>query len=154
MLSIGIQLDSVIKPIKHKIFGDDLIRIRTEIEPGPTSRQYGFTETAIKVTVVNNSPIAAEIHDIRLMIDKKYGVSLPKDAPVPRHHATLPQAIEPGLSNTWYFGTERTSSRIKTLYPGIGETCMLRARVETVAGKVYRGDKFEFFTGINAYFLN
>ena len=154
MISLGIPLDSVFKPIKNKVLGDDLIRIRTEIGPSPTSWQYGFTETAIKVTVVNTSPIAAEIHDIRLMIDKKYGVSLPKDAPVPRHHATLPQAIQAGLSDTWYFGTERTSSRIKTLYPGIGETCMLRARVETVAGKVYRGKKLEFFTGINAYFLN
>ncbi len=154
MFSIGIQLDSVIKPIKDKLFGDDLIRIRTEIERFPTTVQYGFAETAIKVTVVNNGSTATEIQDIRLMIDKNYGVSLPDDAPVPRRHANLPQAINAGLSDTWYFGTERTSSQVNEIFPMIGETCLLRPRVETVAGKVYFGEKFEFRTDINAYFLN
>lgn len=151
---VGVALNSVIEPVKQKVFGDGLIRIRTTTEPGPTSVQYGFTETAIKVTVVNKGTTKVEIHDVRLQIDKKFGVSLPKEAPVPRQHATLPRAIEVGLSETWYFGTERTSKNIKTLYPGIGETCELRARIETVAGDVYTGDKFEFLTGINAYFLN
>ena len=154
MFSIGIQLDSVIKPIKDKVFGDGLIRIRTAIEPGPISWEHGFTETAIKVTVVNNSPIPVEIHDIRLKIDNKYGVSLSKAAPSPRQHPHLPQAINAGLSETWYFGTERASRNIMTLYPGIGETCTLRARVETVAGDVYLGEKFEFYTDINAYCWN
>lgn len=154
MIGFGIQLDSVIKSIKNRIFGDGLISIRTTIQPGPTSQQYGFTETAIKVIVINNSTLPVEIYDIRLMIDKQIGISLTKDAPVPRQHATLPQAIEAGLSDTWYFGTERISHNIKSIYPGIGETCKLRARIETVTGKIYFGGKFEFKTSINAYFMN
>ncbi len=149
--SIGVGINSAIGWITRKFKDDDRIKIRSEIKLGPTSREYGFTETAIEVTVVNNSPINVEIYSVRLMIDKRFGVPLPDQAPAPRHHDQLPKRIKPGLSHTWYFGTERTSFFILNLYPAIGEKCELRPRVETVAGNVYRGRKFEFETDVNAY---
>lgn len=150
-ISLGVAVNSAIGWIAKKFTGDDRIKIRSEIKYGPTSVEYGFTESAIEVTVVNNSPINVEIYSVRLMIDKRFGVPLPDQAPSPRQHDQLPKRIKPGLSHTWYFGTERTSSFILRLYPAIGEKCELRPRVETVAGSVYRGRKFEFFTDVKAY---
>ena len=150
-ISIGVAINSVIGWITRKVVGDDRIKIRSEIKYGPISREYGATETAIEVTVVNNSPINVEIYSVRLMIDKKFGVPLPDQAPVPRQHDQLPKRIKSGLSRTWYFGTERTSLFVLTFYPAIGEKWALRPRVETVAGDVYKGDEIEFLTDANAY---
>ena len=57
------------------------VRFDVVKERGPTSREYGFTEPAVKVTIRNESGDSIQVRDIHLMIDRNYGVPVLKDAP-------------------------------------------------------------------------
>ena len=50
------------------------IRVQIAEERGPISRELGFTEKAVKVTIRNKRGTTVEIQDIRLMITGAYGI--------------------------------------------------------------------------------
>ena len=43
------------------------IRVEAAMEPGPITRRSGFTEPAVKITVVNEGENPIKIRDIRLV---------------------------------------------------------------------------------------
>ena len=57
------------------------VRIEAVIERGPVTRRSGFTEPAIKVTVMNESKRSIKIRDIRLMFCGNYGAPVKPRAP-------------------------------------------------------------------------
>ena len=91
------------------------IRIDVAEERGPTSREYGFTEKGIKVTVVNKGNANIEIRDVRLMFAKGYGFPVPTEAPPARSHPELPAALDVGAAEAWYFPAEKLASGIQGL---------------------------------------
>ncbi len=49
------------------------LQILTVIEQGPTSREFGFTEPAVKITVMNKSSESVQIKDICLIFCGDFG---------------------------------------------------------------------------------
>ena len=130
------------------------VRIETSLEPGPTSREYGFTQTAVKVTIKNESGNIIEIQDIRLMFCGDYGVRVPPEAPVPRSHPKLPARVEHGSAEIWYFPAEELAKLLQNYSSKSVPTkskAKLRVRAKTTNGKVYKGSKFPFSMDHNSY---
>ena len=130
------------------------IRIETVEERGPTTREYGFSEKAVKVTIRNASGAKIEIQDIRLMFAKTYGVPLLPKAPPPRSHSQLPATLNSGGAQSWYFPAEKLASHLQSLTSkSIAERGItkLRPRVATSKGKVYKGATFRFSLDINSH---
>ena len=57
------------------------IRVETARECGPVSRELGFTEPAIKISVVNKGDKEVTIKNIRLMFCREFGASVAPEAP-------------------------------------------------------------------------
>lgn len=130
------------------------IRIEIEEERGPTSREHGFTEKAVKVTVKNQSGVAIEIQDIRLMFTRTHGIPVMPVAPPPRSHSELPETLDPGTAKNWYFPAEKLASLLRLLSSkavsedGLAE---LRPRVTSATGKVYRGSACQFSMNVESH---
>ena len=77
------------------------ICIETILERGPVSRQHGFTETAVKITVVNESESVVRIKDVRLMFCGPYGTAVAPTAPLGRSHPELPVNLDSGVEENW-----------------------------------------------------
>ena len=67
----------------RKVFRPE-IRIVTAIEKGPTRRNLGFTEAAVKITLTNESTKDIRIKDIRLMFCGHFGRAVAIEAPAAR----------------------------------------------------------------------
>ena len=102
-----------------------------EEERGPTSREFGFTEKAVKVTVKNVSSATMTIQDIRLMFTREYGAPVLTEAPTARSHPTLPAKLDPGTGDSWYFPAGKLSSLLELL---LGSTHLSRAVTEWATG--------------------
>ena len=127
------------------------VRISIDEVPGPTTVEYGFSQSSLKVVVANKGGV--EIQDIRLMFARRFGAPLVK-APPPRTHPALPAAIEPGSATTWYFPAETLAIMLGNLSPDSPTKrtdAKLRARVVTVTGNVYRGRRYKFSLDANKH---
>ena len=126
------------------------VRIETVIERGPVTRRSGFTEPAIKVTVMNESKRLIKIRDIRLMFCGDYGASVLLKAPPERSHPELPMDLDSGTDAHWYIPAEQLYTLLSSLYQPPSTTgptsreFTLRARCITGTGKVYRSSPFLF----------
>ena len=92
------------------------IRVETRTERGPETRELGFTETAIKITVMNESGSVVSIRDIRLMFCGAYGVPVKLIAPPGRSHPELPASLKSGAEGNWYIPAEQLSALLYDLY--------------------------------------
>ena len=128
--------------------------IDTTLERGPTSREYGFTETAVKVTLKNETGRRHTIQDIRLMFRGAYGIPVPPEAPVPRSHPTLPAHIESGSAETWHFGAEKVAAFFQMVLDPAAkiEKVRVQPKFTTVTGKVFTGPTIRLSTDVDAYF--
>lgn len=123
------------------------IRIDIGEERGPVSREHGFTEKAVKITVNNQSDRAIDIQDVRLMFTKTHGVPVMPNAPPPRSHDSLPTTLEPETTKSWYFPAEKLASLLQSLSPkevSDKTVAKLRPRVTSTTGRVYRGSDWRF----------
>ena len=130
------------------------IRIEIGEERAPVSREYGFTEKTVKVTVKNQSDRAIEIRDVRLMFTKTHGVAVMAEAPPPRSHDALPTALEPETTKSWHFPAEKLASLLQSLSPRqVPEkpVAILRPQVTSATGRVYRGSEWRFSTDVDTH---
>lgn len=139
----------------RKLFRPE-IRITTAIEKGPTSRELGFTEPAVKITLVNVSSKDIQIKDIRLMFSKHFGASVAPEAPPGRSHSELPASLATGAEESWYIPAQQLSSLLRSLSrpPNkagtVPTTVPLHARCLTGINKFYKGASFSFSTDPNS----
>lgn len=126
------------------------VRIEAVIERGPVTRRSGFTEPAIKVTVMNESKRSIKIRDIRLMFCGNYGAPVKPRAPEERSHPELPMDLDSGTDAHWYIPAEKLYALLCDLYQPPSTTgstsreFTLHARCITGTGKVYRSSLFRF----------
>ena len=126
------------------------IRVEAMWEHGPTSRELGFTEPAIKVNVMNESESPVNVRDIRLMFCGVYGAPVAPTAPPGRFHPELPVGLDSGTEKNWYTPAERLSELLCSLHRPptttvpTTRTVMLRARCVTGTGRVYKSSVFQF----------
>ena len=156
---VGLILAAII-PLRvwlwRKFFRPEL-RIRTVIEQGPTSREFGFTEPAVKITVVNKSSESIQIKDIRLIFSGDFGMSVFAKAPDGRSHHELPASLASGADDHWYIPAEKLSDFLLSLYHppekngSATYNLKLYPRCITSAGKVYKGPSFSFSTDSNSH---
>lgn len=83
------------------------IRVEAMLESGTVTREYGFTEKALKVTVMNESESEIKIRDIRLIFCGAYGASVAPEAPQGRSHSELPVSLDSGMEKDWYIPVEK-----------------------------------------------
>ena len=140
-----------IKLIRHRI------RVRTTRECGPISREQGFMEAAIKITVVNESESVVRIKDIRLMFCGAFGASVAPTAPPGFSHPELPVSLNFGKEENWYIPAEKLSELLCSLHrprsstKAAKRTVKLYARCITSTGRVYKSSAFQFPTAPNAH---
>ena len=133
------------------------IRVETRLERGPFTRELGFTESAIKISVVNESVTAITIVDIRLMFSGAYGASVPPLPPPERSHPKLPARIKSGAEGDWYIPAEKLSALLYNLYhppsttKPITRKLKLHARCITGSGNVYKSPAFSFSTAPDSF---
>lgn len=133
------------------------IRMVTATERGPTSRESGFTEPAVKITVMNRGSHDVRIKDIRLMFCGVFGAPVAPEAPAGRSHRELPASLAPGSEENWYIPAEELSDLLRSLqHPSKKsgmETCTVKlyTRCTTGTGKVYKGSRFPFSTDSNTH---
>ncbi len=139
--------------LKDRLRAHRGVRIETEEESGPVSREHGFTENAVKVTIKNTSGTKIEIQDIRLMFAKTHGFPVLPTAPPLRSHFQLPATLDSGVAKAWYFPAEQLARHLKALSSKPmtkGGKTKLRPWVTTTTGKVYRGTAFRFSMDVNS----
>lgn len=133
------------------------IRVETAIERGPLTRESGFTEPAVKITVVNEGEHAVKIRDVRLMICREFGAPVAAEAPPERFHAELPFDLQPGADESWYIPAEKLANLLDALHRPLRTTAclsrmvVLRARCIDGAGKGYKSRAFQFSVDQNAH---
>lgn len=125
------------------------IRIKTAIEQGPTNgRELGFTEPAVKITVMNVSSKDITIKDIRLMFSGAFGASVAPEAPAGRSHRALPVSLASGAEENWYVPAEKLSGLLRSLHhpPSLAGSVVdqvkLHARCIIGTGKVCKSSDF------------
>ena len=152
---IGTVVGAVLKDwIRNRLPIYQIIHIEIEEERGPVSREYGFTEKSVKVTVRNQSDRTIEIQDVRLMFTKAYGVPSMIEAPQPRSHDALPTTLEPEMAKSWHFPAEKLASLLQLLSAKqVFEKpiAILTPQVTSAGGRVYRGSKWRFSMDVNAH---
>ena len=135
-----------------------VIRVEIRPESGPYSRELGFTETAIKITVMNESGSVVRIRDIRLMFCGTYGAPVKSIAPPGRSHPGLPASLKSGAEENWYIPAEQLSTLLYDLYRPPSTTrpkkdeVKLHARCITGSGKVYKSPVFPFSMDPDSFF--
>ena len=135
----------------RKLFRPE-IRISTVVENGPTTRELGFTEPAVKITLANVSSKEIQIKDIRLMFSKHFGVSIDPKAPPGRSHPELPASLATDTEESWYIPAQQLSSLLRSLCrppnkAGTVPTAVpLYARCMTGTNRFYKGSSFSFST--------
>ena len=135
----------------RKLFRPE-IHIITAVEKGPTTRELGFTEPAVKITLANVSSKDIQVKDIRLMFSKHFGASIAPEAPPGRSHPELPASLATGAEESWYIPAQQLSSLLRSLYhppnkAGTAPTAIrLYARCLTGTNRIYKGPSFSFST--------
>lgn len=127
------------------------VRVSTDEVPGPITREYGFSQSSVRVVVANKGGNEVEIQEVRLMFARGFGFPL-MEAPAPRTHPGLPAVIGPGTRATWYFPAETVAIMLGkvSLKPHAKKRdAKLRARVVTSVGGVHRGRRHKFSLDIN-----
>ena len=130
------------------------IRIETELEPGPITREYGFTETTVKITISNESGGAIGIRDVRLMFSSDWGAPVAPEAPALRSHAELPARLESGSMASWYIPAESLARLLESLSTRkVSRERKVRVcpRFVTVTGKAHTGSSFAFSMDPNSF---
>ena len=155
---VGVMLGDAIGTLKNWVWYRLPIHrgIRIEIgeEQGPISREYGFTEKTVKVTVTNQSDRAIKIQDIRLMFSKTHGVPVMPEAPPARSHTPLPTDLEPETCKSWYFPAEKLASLLQSLSSKRTNekgVTTLRPQVTSGADRVYRGPGWRFSIDVDSH---
>ena len=139
----------------RKLFRPE-IRITTAVEKGPTTRELGFTEPAVKISLANVSSKDIQIKDIRLMFSKHFGASIAREAPPGRSHPELPASLTTGAEQNWYIPAQQLSRLLHSLCrpPNKGGTVpmevRLYARCMTGTNKIYKGPSFSISTDSNS----
>ena len=139
----------------RKVFCPE-IRITTTLEKGPTTRELGFTEPAVKILLANVSSKDIQIKDIRLMFSKHFGASIAPKAPPGRSHPELPASLATGAEESWYIPAQQLSSLLHSLCrpPNKGGTVptavRLYARCMTGTNRIYKGPSFSISTDPNS----
>lgn len=151
-------LTLVFTPVQDRLRGRFHLRrsVRIEIteERGPVSRQYGFTEKSVNVTVKNHSGADMTIEDVRLMFTNAYGAPVLSEAPQPRSHPKLPVTLDSGTVKIWYFPAEKLSSLLQSLSvepQKNGERVKVWPRVTTSSGDGFRGPSLWLSTDPNSH---
>ncbi len=140
----------------NRVFRRD-IYIMAVIEQGPTTREHGFTEPAVKITLTNKSSKNIQIKDIRLMFCAAYGVSIDPKVPEGRSHRQLPTCLVSGEDAHWYIPAEKLSDLLRSLHRPRGNagtepgTVTLYARCITGTNQACRGSAFPFSTDSNSH---
>ena len=133
------------------------VTVLIETERGPISREYGFTESALKINIQNKNKFDIQIKDVRVMFCKSYGFPVPSTAPVLRTHPQLPHKIESGSMENWYIPAEQLSKHLRFLYlPSdhtglVSKTVTVHARCTTGSGKVYKSSALKFSTDADSH---
>ncbi|MDE0646028.1 MAG: hypothetical protein OXH84_07330 [Gammaproteobacteria bacterium] len=133
------------------------VTVQIEKERGPISREYGFTESALKINIQNKNKFDIRIKDVRVMFCKSYGFPVPSTAPVLRTHPQLPTKIESGSMENWYIPAEQLSTHLKFLYlPSnhtglVSKTVTVHALCTTGSGKVYKSSAVKFSTDADSH---
>lgn len=92
------------------------IQVLATLEQGPTTRELGFTEPAVKITVMNKSERMLVIKDIRLMFCSEFGASVAPEAPPGRSHPELPMKLDSGLEENWHIPAQQLSNLLLSLH--------------------------------------
>ena len=135
----------------RKLFRPEF-RITTAVEKGPTTRELGFTEPAVKITLANVSSKDIQIKDIRLMFSKHFGGSIAPEAPPGRSHPELPASLATGAEESWYIPAQQLSDLLRSLCrppnkAGTVPTAVpIYARCMTGANRIYKGPSFSLST--------
>lgn len=133
------------------------VRIEAILEQGPVSRQLGFTEPAIKLTVRNETPSAIRVRDIRVMFCRNFGAPVAAEAPPGRVHPKLPTRLKSGTETDWYIPAEKLSSLLQAIHfsstrtGGNPSRVVLRPRCTTGTGKTYSGNRLAFSKDANSH---
>ena len=139
----------------RKLFRPE-IRITTAVEKGPTTRELGFTEPAVRISLANVSSKDIQIKDIRLMFSKYFGASIAPEAPPGRSHSELPTSLATGAEESWYIPAQQLSSLLRSLSRPPNEAgtvpteVPLYARCMTGTNRFYKGPLFSFSTDPNS----
>lgn len=136
------------------------IRISIATEQGPTSRELGFTEPAVKITVTNKSNEDIQIKDIRLMFCGVFGASVAPNAPAGRSHRELPVSLAPGVDEHWFIPAEKLSDLLRSLHCPLKKTGTETRKVElytrciTGTDRIYKGPSFPFPTDSSSHWTS
>lgn len=139
------------------LFARNAIRIETALETGPTTRRSGFTEPAVKITVVNESAHLVKIIDIRLIFCGEYGAPVELEAPPERFHPVLPVDLDSGTQENWYIPAEKLSSLLRFIHRPPSTTMQtsrevkLHARCISGDGRVFKSPAFQFSLDPNSH---
>lgn len=151
----GWHLVNVVRGINVDVqpSGQKGVDVETQLERGPTSREYGFTETGVKVTLMNKTGQRMTIKDVRLMFSRHHGLPVLPEAPIARSHPTLPADIEPESAATWYFGAEQVAKFFQIVLDPAAKinTVSVYPQFATVTGRTFRGPWIRLSTDVNAY---
>ena len=131
------------------------VRVSTDEVHGPSTWEYGFSQSSVRVVVANKGANEVEIQEIRLMFACRFGIPL-MEAPPPRTHPALPAAVGPGTHATWHFPAETVAimlGKLSLKAPAKKGTTKLRARVVTGAGSVHRGRSHKFSLNFDQHWL-
>lgn len=125
------------------------VRVGTIVERGPMSLEHGIVESAVRITLANESKQSIEIKDIRLIFCGKYGASVAPEAPKGRSHPELPTQLDSGSEISWYIPGEKLSDMLRSLHapttvPLSSRTVKLHVRCTGATGRVYKGSSFLF----------
>ena len=131
------------------------IRLSATTEAGPASRELGFTEPAVKITVSNVGSSPVVIKDVRLMFCRGFGAAVAADAPSGRAHPKLPVSLEAGTDEIWYVPAEKLSGLLCGLRRperGGSPRSQVKLDVRCVAGnRVHQGARILFPTDPGAH---
>lgn len=139
----------------RKLFRPE-IRITTAIAKGPTTRELGFTEPAMKITLANVSNKDIQIKDIRLMFSKHFGASIAPEAPPGRSHSKIPASLATGAEESWYIPAQQLSNLLRSLSRppskagAVPIEVPLYARCITGTNRSYKSASFSFSNDPNS----
>lgn len=131
------------------------LHIATKLEKGPSSFKLGFTETAVKITVINKSSTSVVIHDIRLMFSRYYGTAVFDEAPDGRCHPKLPFELPASTEERWYIPAEKLSGLLYSLHKPTKDRSpppSVKLYVQCLTGNdnIYRSRRMELSTDANS----